>query len=375
MNRIAILGDISSWGYSAKWLKNELSLLSGDIEVEISSYGGDVFEGVEMFNELRKYSKEKGKVTTVNKAKAMSIASLIFLAGDTKKAYSNATIMIHKAWTWMAGNADDLLKEAKVLDSIDNVLTNEYSKYMKENKQSIKDILKDEGWYIGQDQMKDTGFVDEFINADEGTEDLAMAKKNFSNSIDKFKAKAKEENVKPNLEIAARAVETLATMPSDSEKIVNSIAGDRMEYNENNFNILVARVAQRNEKIELLKDDKELLSDKLAKTETALETKNNAYKALEEKLSEATANADKMSANLEAHKTSVKEAFSMGVASEETILAMMNAENGEDASKIALNAKEDGSINQGDLRQSQNTEAEFKERANKQGVVFIEGSK
>ena len=153
MQNIVIAGEISAWGYGSRWLKGELANKTGDIELEISSYGGDVFEGIEMFNDIKQYSKEKGKVTTVNKSKCMSIASLLFLAGDKKKAYSNSTIMIHKAWTWLAGNADDLLKEAKVLDSIDNILVSEYNKYMSLDKEQIKQVMKDEGWYIGKEEL------------------------------------------------------------------------------------------------------------------------------------------------------------------------------------------------------------------------------
>jgi len=190
MSKIVIDGEISRWGFGARWLKNELSQQNGKIIIEISSYGGDVFEGIEMYNDIRQYSKEKGEVTTINKSKAMSIASLLFLSGDIRKAYTNSTIMIHKAWTWLAGNADDLTKEARVLDSIDNILAETYLKYMKASKEEIKDIMKEEGWYIGKDQLEKTGFIDEFIDAEEQPEDLAMAKKAFANSIDKFKENA-----------------------------------------------------------------------------------------------------------------------------------------------------------------------------------------
>ena len=135
MNRISISGDIATWNESARYLDYRLSGMTGDLEVEISSYGGDVFEGIEMFNTLRKYSAEKGEVTTINKSKCMSIASLLFLAGDKRKAYKNATIMGHKSWTWMAGNADDLEKEAQILSGIDGVLASEYGKYIKDSKE------------------------------------------------------------------------------------------------------------------------------------------------------------------------------------------------------------------------------------------------
>jgi hypothetical protein len=150
--------------------------------------------------------------------------------------------MIHKAWTWLAGNADDLLKEAKVLDSIDNVLVSEYNKYMSLDKEQIKQVMKEEGWYIGKEELSKSGFVDEFIDAEENPEDISMARKAFANSIEKFKENAKENNAKPNFEAVAKVIENinnLATMPSDNEKIVNSNLGAKMEFNQENFNELL----------------------------------------------------------------------------------------------------------------------------------------
>lgn len=353
MSRIIIAGEISSWGYSARWLRGELNGKSGDIEVEISSYGGDVFEGVDMYNELKKYSKEKGKVTTIITSKAMSIASLIFLAGDIKKAYSNSTIMIHKAWTWMAGNADELLKEAKVLDSIDNVLVNTYSKFMKEDKDKIKSIMKEEGWYIGKEQIQPTGFVNEFLDSDDSIEDIAFAKKSFENSINDFKAKAKAENAKPNLEIAAKAVETLATMPSDSEKIVNKQEGVNMEFNEENFKILAA--------------NKKTLDSRLASVQMQLETATAALDSQKEELNalkaESESKLSEAKGELENYKsvvaTRLKEASASNVDAS-VALAMVDAPSEEEASRLALAAKSNTeALKQGNGEQSEDKKSDI----------------
>lgn len=343
MNRITISGEISSWGYSARWLRGELKGMSGDLEIELSSFGGDVFEGVDMYNELRKYSKEKGKVTTVVTAKAMSIASLIYLAGDVRKAYSNATIMIHKAWTWMAGNADELLKEAKVLDSIDNVLVNEYNKYMPEEKEAIKDIMKEEGWYIGQEEMATTNFVDEFIDSNEDSQELAFAKKAFANSVDSFKAKAKEENAKPNLDIAAKVIQDMGgantAMPSDNVKLVNSTKGATMEFNEENFNTLL-------EENKVLNANKQTMATRLNTATTQVE---ELQAALDTKDAEMSALNKDMDAKLSEAKTDlaarVQEGMSYALSSE-TITSMMKAESPEASTAIAMDAKESNGATQ-----------------------------
>lgn len=348
MTKISISGEIARWGFSARWLSEKLNNLTGDIEIEISSYGGDVFEGIDMFNMIRTYAKEKGKVTTIVNGKAMSIASLIYLAGDTKKAFENSTIMIHKAWTFLGGNADELLQEAKILDSIDNILVSEYNKYMTEDKAAIKDILAKEGWFIGKDELVKTGFVDEFIDSADKASDLALSKKAFTKNMSDFSAKAKEENIKPDFEAVAKAIENMggiksAAMPSDNEKLVNSNQGVHMTEAEiqamqEQSKVLTARV-------NTLEGRETTLSAEVNNLTSALDTKNDEIKKIESKLSETEAN---QVAKITAHKTSVKEALSMGIANEKTVLAMMDADTPEQSSKIALAAKEDSSFNLGD---------------------------
>lgn len=356
MNKINISGDISSWGYGSRWLAGELKNLTGEIEVYISSYGGDVFEGVDMYNLLRIYSQEHGKVTTIVNGKAMSIASLIYLAGDNRKAFDNSTIMIHKAWTWMAGNSDDLLQEAKILDSIDNILISEYSKYMSEDKKEIKDILSQEGWYIGRDELEATGFVDEFISGSDEVQPLALSKKAYAQNMDSFSAKAKEENVKPNFEAVARIIENMGgsqaeTIPSDNVKLVNSNQGETMEFNEDNFKALVQENKVLLENRTTMQKRENTLSIKLENAEAALDAKNEEINALnagiECKLSEAKDEAE--ATTLAMAQTRIKEAFVNGESSEKLILDMISAKTDEDASKLVIEAKESDNINQGDI--------------------------
>lgn len=206
MNKIIIDSDISYWGYGAEWLRNELKDISGDVEVEISSYGGDVFEGIAMFNMLREYDKTKGIVSTTVNSHAMSIASLLLLAGRDgyRKANKNSTIMIHKAWTWLAGNADDLVKEAQVLSGIDGILATTYGKYMGTDKESILAVMSAEGWYIGEEQINTTGFIDSYVEDD--TPVNVSAKSNFKSAMARFSAEAKEREYKPNLEDTKKAI-------------------------------------------------------------------------------------------------------------------------------------------------------------------------
>ncbi len=350
MNKIVIDSDISYWGYSARWLRSKLDGISGDVEVEISSYGGDVFEGIAMYNMLRNYDKTKGEVTTLVGSHAMSIASLLFLAGRKKKAHENSTIMIHKAWTWLAGNADELEAEARVLSGIDAVLANTYSKYMKKDQEEILKVMSSEGWYTGKDQLISTGFIDEFIISTEEVD--VAAKSNFKSAMDRFSAKAKEEGVRPNLdEVKVAILEcndgqcpmvNLATMPSDSEKIVNNTKGATMEFNEDNFKVLLANKETLDRRMESFKMQLETAT-------AALETKDEEIKALSAEMTSKLSEANEARKNeREVVLARLKEASATKV-DVDTAMKMLQASSEEEASKIALDAKSNtNALNQGE---------------------------
>jgi len=389
MNRIVIDSDISYWGYSARWLRSKLDNMSGDVEVELSSYGGDVFEGIAMFNMLRQYSKNKGKVTITVSSHAMSIASLIFLAGDVKKAHDNSTIMIHKAWTWLAGNADELEAEAKVLTGIDNILANQYSKYMKNSKEEIMDIMSSEGWYIGKEQMQATGFVDEFISSEDEVD--VSARSNFKSAMARFSAKAKEENVKPNLDEVKVAIlecndgkcpvsnnsgSTIVPTASASENLISDdtteinqgadMAFDRndLDATEAHYNALVQNKVTMDSRNDTLKVD-------LQTAQTALEAKTEDMTKLvashKTELSEAEGKLASFKTETE---TRLNEAVESKVPTA-VALKMVQAATKEDSTKLALEAKNsDGGTPQGEIPEVSEDE-KLQMRCAKLGITMM----
>ena len=108
-----IYGDITSWPWlesdvDAYSLSKELAELDVDkINVYINSYGGEVAEGLAIYNSLKRH---KAKIVTVCDGFACSVASVIFMAGDERVMNESSLLMIHNAWTWASGNADELRK-------------------------------------------------------------------------------------------------------------------------------------------------------------------------------------------------------------------------------------------------------------------------
>lgn len=126
---ILIFGDIgeSWWGESvtAKSFLEELSALDADtITVRINSFGGSVADGLAIYNALKRHPAH---VTTVNEGAAMSIASLILMAGDTVEMGENTLLMIHAPWTYAGGNSVELRATADMLDKWAQAMSSSYA--------------------------------------------------------------------------------------------------------------------------------------------------------------------------------------------------------------------------------------------------------
>lgn len=118
---IDIYGDIAAWplvdsDVSSANLSAQLADLDVDvINVNINSYGGEVAEGLAIYNALKRH---KAKVRTCCDGFACSIASVIFMAGDERIMNEASLLMIHNAYSIAEGDANALRKMADDLDLV-----------------------------------------------------------------------------------------------------------------------------------------------------------------------------------------------------------------------------------------------------------------
>lgn len=164
--KIVIDGVIGGWDISAKDIVSQLNNAGGDVEIEINSVGGSVFEGVTIFNAINAY--DKGIITVTIVGVAASIASYIALAADIVKAYDNTTYMIHNAMLPVFGNHNDLRKSADICEGLSSIIANAYVSKTSKSKDEIKNLMDDETFYYGS-EMLDAGFVDEIISTESNT--------------------------------------------------------------------------------------------------------------------------------------------------------------------------------------------------------------
>lgn len=160
---IYIFGDITSWEWfendvSSFTLTKELQALGDEIEtirVHINSYGGEVAEGLAIYNILRSH---KAKVITICEGFACSIASVIFMAGDERIMNNASLLMIHNAWMHTAGNAAQLRKDAEDLEKITQASIEAYKNRTTISEEEIKSLLDAETWLLPSEAL-DKGFA------------------------------------------------------------------------------------------------------------------------------------------------------------------------------------------------------------------------
>ena len=111
-------------GITAKRIAGALRAMNGaDVTVNINSPGGDMFEGLAIYNLLREY---EGHVTVKVLGIAASAASIIAMAGDDIQIGRGAFLMIHNCWLYAMGNRHDFAELAQSLEPFDTAMADIY---------------------------------------------------------------------------------------------------------------------------------------------------------------------------------------------------------------------------------------------------------
>lgn len=139
MHEIKIYGEIipfeDAWimekgGYSnLTSLQAALKEANGaDVRVRINSCGGDVDTGFAMYAELRRYAKENNaKVETFGEARVASIATVIFLAGDSRVLTEHTEPFVHNAWCYAIGDSKQIMRLAVDLEKCNKKIAQHYA--------------------------------------------------------------------------------------------------------------------------------------------------------------------------------------------------------------------------------------------------------
>lgn len=171
-NSISIFDVIGAdyWGdgVTASRIAGALRSLNGaDVTVNINSPGGDMFEGLAIYNLLREY---EGKVTVKVLGLAASAASIIAMAGDDVQIGRGAFLMIHNCWVYAMGNRHDLAQIAADMAPFDKAMSDIYQARSGLDAETV-DRMMDGETYIGGSEAVEKGFADSLLSADEIADD------------------------------------------------------------------------------------------------------------------------------------------------------------------------------------------------------------
>jgi len=243
---IYIFGDITSWewvendvsSYTLSKELNELDTAVETINVHINSYGGEVAEGLAIYNMLRNHN---AKVVTYCNGFACSIASVIFMAGDERVMNNASLLMIHPAWMYTAGNASQLRKDADDLDKITQASINAYMQNINITEDKLKELLDAETWILPSEALE-MGFATSIVGETATEKAAASARKALFTLVSK---KQSEQPLSPVLEsteididaLAGKLYERLATETSKHENLEPPQENNTIKF----FNAIIGR--------------------------------------------------------------------------------------------------------------------------------------
>lgn len=156
---ISIYDEIGFWGVTAKQFAKDLKALGNNlkqINLHIHSPGGDVFDGIAIYNLLKNHPANK---TVYIDGLAASMASVIAMAGNEIIMPENAMMMIHKPWGIQGGDAEDMRKYADLLDKVESTLIMAYVAKTGKSETDLAEMLKEETWLTGKECVEQ-GFAD-----------------------------------------------------------------------------------------------------------------------------------------------------------------------------------------------------------------------
>ncbi len=130
-----------------------------DLEVEINSGGGSVFEGSEIYTALKSY---KGNVTVKIVGLAASAASVVAMAGKKITMSPTAQMMIHNVSSWAEGDYREMEHTAEILKNANDTIANAYRLKTGKTQEELLRLMDKETWMTAQ-KAKELGFIDEVM--------------------------------------------------------------------------------------------------------------------------------------------------------------------------------------------------------------------
>mgnify|MGYP003635598026 CR=1 FL=1 len=278
---VYIFDEIGMGGVNAQGFIEEIkSFKDSPMNLHINCVGGDVFDGMAIYNIIK---KRTAKTTVYIEGIAASMGSVIALAADSVVMAENSLFMIHNAWGGAMGEAKEMKKTAKLLDKISGEIADIYVKKTKLPYDKVKEMMDEETW-LNAEEALELGFIDSISDAIKVAAKYDVSKfKNITNKEIKNKLSINIKSKKMTDELKAwfngKVEDIIARVKSenvdtDSKSNVEVTMSDEAEI-LNKFSDFEAKVAEISGSVTELEGEKETLTMEVERLNGLL-SKSNA---------------------------------------------------------------------------------------------------
>lgn len=310
---VYIFDEIGMWGVTAQSFITDIKDLDKTpINLHINSLGGDVFDGMAIYNILK---KRTAKTTVYIEGIAASIATIIAMGGDEVIMSENSLFMIHNAWSGAMGEADDMRKAADLLDKIGGELKGIYMKNVNLSMEALTDMMDSETWLSAEEALE-YGFITSISDAIKVAASYDVSKfKNITNEQIKNKLSININNKKMTNELKD-------WFNNKVEEIVTAVKGD----------VKVSEDVVNQTEISVKLEDNEEIMNKISEFETTNIDLTNKIASLEEELVSAKGNNETLTEEVEKLNAAANKAEAKGTDTEnDSDPAIVNEPKAKDA--------------------------------------------
>jgi len=290
---IYIFDEIGTYGVTAQDFISEIKGLKDmPINLRINSLGGDVFDGMAMYNVIK---RREAKTTVYIEGIAASIATIIALGADEVIMAENSLFMIHNAWGGTSGEAKDMRKTAETLDKITSELTDIYVKKTGLSFEALAEMMDEETWLNAEEAFA-LGFIDTISDS------IKVAAKY---DVSKFKNITQEEiknKLSININNKKMTNELKDWFNSKVEEIVTSVKGE----------VKVSADVAEQTAITVNLGDNEEITNKISEFEAKNIELSNKMSLLEEELVSAKGNNETLTVEVEGLNAKINKADAKG---------------------------------------------------------------
>tara|TARA_R110000868_G_scaffold18657_2_gene81653 strand:+ start:116 stop:1213 length:1098 start_codon:yes stop_codon:yes gene_type:complete len=261
------------------------------LELEINSPGGSIFDGYNIYNEIKSLRERGVVVTATVTGMAASMASVICMSCDSIRMVPHGRMMIHEASSGVRGNADELRKQADLLDGISADIAAIYAERTGKTTEECRALMKVETW-MNAKECVEMGFANEIFDirhAEPTKASMSLLSKLFpgNDQVAQLEAQIAEND-------------SLRADLTEAQAKINELTG------------LSAIIADKDTEITALATAKQDLETALSTAASDLASKDTAIEAI---ATQATADLAAKDAEIEAAKAGVSIATVQALAS------------------------------------------------------------